>query len=311
MVTPAASSRARVRGWTGKTSGRRASDLVERGHHGAQHLRLVDECRPVERDEPEGVVDPEAGARVGRASPVEVSEKAVDHDVPDQPDTRFVDTLGAEVRVCVLRRREEPGRESVDDDTVDLLRHRAVVRAKPGLDVRHRDVPLDRDERAAERGVHVSDDDDAVGAVRVQPCLERRHHGRGLRAVRSGPDLEVDVGLRDAEIGEQRVRHGVVVVLPRVHQEGVAPRARSVFRSGATLTKLGRAPAMRTGLVIACATTRGRSGGRTQGCRTGSGATCDEVPAPGARPTRGRHVGRRRAPCPCAPPRRRRTRRRP
>ena len=95
----------------------------------------------------------------------------------------------------------------------------AVERAQPRLDVGDGDASLDRDQGAGERGVDVTEHDDLVDRVDLEPFLERGHYAGGLHGVRPRAHAEVDVGLRNAEVPEQGLRHRPVVVLPRVDEQ--------------------------------------------------------------------------------------------
>ena len=55
--------------------------------------------------------------------------------------------------------------------------------------------------------------------MRVERGLEAAHHLGGLRRMAAGPDVEVDVGSRQAEVGEQAAAHVLVVVLAGVDQQ--------------------------------------------------------------------------------------------
>ena len=107
----------------------------------------------------------------------------------------------------------------VGGEAVRLLGHPPVEAAQTGLDVRNRHVQLRRGERRGERRVGV-----AVGEHHVRPVLEDRRlerlqHAGGLPSMRSGADAEVEVRLRNSELGEEDVRHRRVVMLPGMHDQ--------------------------------------------------------------------------------------------
>ena len=79
--------------------------------------------------------------------------------------TRPGDVLAVEDLLRAVVGREEQLREPVGLDPVVLLRHRVVVAAQPGLDVRQRDAGLDSCPRAAERRVRVAVDEHPVGPL--------------------------------------------------------------------------------------------------------------------------------------------------
>ena len=84
------------------------------------------------------------------------------------------DALAREVLAPAALGHEERVGDRVGQHAVDLLGHRAVERAQPGLDVRDRDPLLHRDERARDRAVDVADDhDDGRRAPRRGPARTR------------------------------------------------------------------------------------------------------------------------------------------
>ena len=116
----------------------------------------------------------------------------------------------------------------VGDQPVRLLGHAPVEAAQARLDVGERQVQLRRGERRCQRRVGV-----AVGQHEVRPALEHRglerlQHARRLAAVAARADAEIEVGLRDAELGEEDVGHRRVVVLAGVHDEVLDARAAGV-----------------------------------------------------------------------------------
>src|SRR5207302_11491239 len=63
--------------------------------------------------------------------------------------------------------------------------------------------------------------------------LDSRQHRAGLLAVRAGPHAEVHVGSREIEAVEKDARHGVIVVLTRMHEHfGVALAQQTTDRCG-------------------------------------------------------------------------------
>ena len=132
----------------------------------------------------------------------------------------------------------------VGEQAVVLLRHRRVEAAQAGLEVRDRDVELDRGERAGERRVDVARDDDAGRAPLEQHLLDADERPRRLLAVRAGADAEEDVRLGQAELGRGRrptCRRRSAGRCGRAMTS--APGSRWSARcTGATFMKFGRAP---------------------------------------------------------------------
>ena len=152
--------------------------------------------------------------------------------------------VAAQVRGRVVGGRQQDGRELVGEDPVDLLGHRSIERAQPGLDVRDRDAPLGGDQRGGERRVDVSDHDDEVGALRpAAPARSasspRRSARRGCRCRRAGR------GREPAGRGRRRTRRPCADRSAGRCGPAAARRrgARGAPRMiGAILTKFGRAP---------------------------------------------------------------------
>ena len=111
------------------------------------------------------------------------------HQVADLDDP-VPEPLRRQVRDGGRGRREQPAREMVGDDAVELLGHRPVEAAQAGLDVRDGDPELRRGERAGERGVGVAVDEDGIRPFGEQDRLEGEQHPRGLLRVRPATDAQ-------------------------------------------------------------------------------------------------------------------------
>ena len=98
--------------------------------------------------------------------------------------------------------------------------------------MRDLDAELRRYEGRGRRGVHIAVDDDPVRHLLDQDRLDALHDARGLRRMAQRADLEVDVGLANAEIVEEGAGQRIIVVLARVHDDLVdtSPLARSKDR---------------------------------------------------------------------------------
>ena len=103
-------------------------------------------------------------------------------------------------------------------DAVELLRHRAVVRAHPGLDVRDRHARLRARQRARHRRVRVAVDEQHVGALGLDQRLQRGEHARGLPGVRAAAEIEPVLRPRQRQLVEEHARELVVVVLAGVDE---------------------------------------------------------------------------------------------
>ena len=189
-------------------------------HEALQARRIVDRARPMRRREH---VLACADARLAQRLLVGARARGddpgdVDHDVADDLD-RAGDRFAREVVRRALRGHEQQVADVVGDDAVELLGHRAVERAHPGLDVRDGDPQLRRCERARERRVRVAVDEHRVGLLGAQQIAERGEHARRLLGVRAAAELQLDVRARHRELAHEDRRQLVVVVLARVDEQ--------------------------------------------------------------------------------------------
>ena len=142
----------------------------------------------------------------------------VHHHVANLADT-LDDPLPAEILDRGVAGAEEERGEGVDQDPVQLLGHRPVERAKPGLHVRHRDAQLGRRQGACQRRVGVPVDEDGVGSLRQDRLLDAGQHAARLLRMRSRADLEPVLGIAQFELVEEDLRELAVVVLARVEDD--------------------------------------------------------------------------------------------
>ena len=80
----------------------------------------------------------------------------------------------------------------------------------------HGDVDFGGRHSTGEGGVGVAVEDDAVEVIVEQHLLDAANHAGGLEAMGAGADPEVEVGLGDAQLVEEDLRHVGVVVLAGV-----------------------------------------------------------------------------------------------
>ena len=209
-----------ARAWVDREhDGNGRGEARERLDRRLEQGRVVDERRPVERDEAV-VAGPQPQLLPGRrgAGGLDVREHRVDHRVPDEVRQREVDPLALEVVERALGVDEQDAADVVGDEPVVLLGHRPVVAPQAGLEMGDRDVELHRRERAGERRVDVAGDDDEVGLPVEQDPLDPDERPRRLLRVGARADAEEDVRLRQVELGEEDVRHVRVVVLAGVDE---------------------------------------------------------------------------------------------
>jgi hypothetical protein len=201
----------------------RHRQLGQRAEDRRQPLGVVGVVRPVQGRQQERLGGVDALGQLGRrelAGPdlVADAQADVDHHVTGQPGA-VRQALRREVAHGLLGRGQQQVGAVVGEDAVVLLRHAPVEGAQAGLQVGDRQVHLHGGQRAGDGGVGVAVDEHPVGLLAVQHRVERREHRAGLHAVAAGADAEVDVGVRDAEAGEEDVGEVRVVMLPGVHDD--------------------------------------------------------------------------------------------
>lgn len=197
-------------------------EFAEQFHDRVQVFRSVDVRRAMERDVDEvflfEFVPGEDGAGTGLGK---IFDKRIDHDIADKLDLGGGNTFAEEVFIAVGRRGEKQVGETIGDQAIDFLGHGAVEAAEAGFEMGDFDTQLGSHERAPHGGIDVADNDDPVWLFLEADGLERGHDVRGLNGVRTGADREIDVGRRDAEFGEEDVRHFGVVMLPGMNEDGL------------------------------------------------------------------------------------------
>ena len=188
--------RARARMQRNENRRRQRADQL---HERAQALGGVDVARPVRREQ-----QVLTRLKAARAHGVEVAPGVlrpahgnVDHHVSHEHRPAR-EALGAQVLAGRLGRAQQQVAEVVGDHAVELLGHRAVVRAHARLDVHQRDVRQPGRERARERGVRVAVHECRIGAQLLQHGAERDQHARGLGRVGAAPEPQLAVRLREA-----------------------------------------------------------------------------------------------------------------
>jgi hypothetical protein len=134
------------------------------------------------------------------------------------------DALGRKVVDRDLRRAEQQVGHRVDEHAVDLLRHRPVEGAQPGLDVRDAQAELHRGHRRRQRRVGVAVDDHPVRRLGREHRLDPLKDAPCGLGVGAGADLEAVRRRRDAQLVVEDAGQAVVVVLPGVDQHHVRHR---------------------------------------------------------------------------------------
>jgi hypothetical protein len=167
-------------------------------------------------------------------------QRDVDHHVAHELDSPG-DVLALEVGHRGRRGAQQQVGEVVGEDAVDLLGHRAIEGAHPGLDVGDRHVGLGGRKPAGERRVRVAVDEDEVGLLDGDERTERGEHPRRLIGVRAAVDAELALGPRHAELVDEDRRELVVVVLAGVDEQLVVLGAQQA-RDGGRLDELRAVP---------------------------------------------------------------------
>lgn len=106
----------------------------------------------------------------------------------------------------------------VGDDAIDLLGHGAVEGPQPGLDMCDGNVQLGGHEGAGQRRVGIAVDQNAVGAQGFQHRFELLKHGACHRPMPTAMDLQIVVGLLDAQLGKEDVGHLGIEMLAGMDQ---------------------------------------------------------------------------------------------
>jgi hypothetical protein len=156
-------------------------------------------------------------------------------------DPRFGNAFAQQIGVRAFLRREQQIRDLIGEDAIDLFRHRAVETAQARFHVYYGHAFLDRDERAGERRVHVADDEHGRWPLAIEHGLEAPHDLGGLHGVRSGADLQIDVGVGYAERGEVLAVHFGIVMLAGMHKQHRDRRVSVLHRAdhGRNLHEIG------------------------------------------------------------------------
>ena len=133
--------------------------------------------------------------------------------------TPSVDGLGGEIARGELGGAEEQLGQPVDDDPVELLRHRAVEGAQPRLDVGDGNADLCGGQRSGEGRVRVAVDEHPVRLLGEHRRLDPWQHARRLLGVRPRACLQAVLRRVEPELVEEDLREPGIVVLPGVQHD--------------------------------------------------------------------------------------------
>ena len=196
--------------------------LAQRRGDAREHDRVIDVRRSMKCHDAiarMSLLEGQRSTRCRRRTQQRVTliEHVVDHHMTDVVHRLRTLALAQQVLLAAGLGDEEPVGDRIGHEAVDLLGHRHVATAQPGLDVSHRNAELLRDDGAGERRVHVADDDHRSGAIGLAQFFERHHHFRGLLRVGAAASAEMMIGFRNTQFLEEHIAHLAVVVLARVH----------------------------------------------------------------------------------------------
>ena len=79
------------------------------------------------------------------------------------------------------------------------------------------------DEAAGERRIDIAHHDDPIGPRLQTDALIGDHDAAGLLGVAAAADPEIDVGIGQAEFGEESGRHGIIVMLAGMDDHRIGP----------------------------------------------------------------------------------------
>lgn len=204
----------------GPHHGQRAGGGSQRFYDGGQALGVVGVLLAVDGGQHivvfrQAQLGHQAGAGLYAAA---VVQGHVIHHVAHLHDAACGIALALQVGGGCLRGGEQPARDAVGEDAVDLLGHGHVEAAQPGFDMRHGDVQLGGGQRAGQGGIGVAIDQHGIGALVLQHFFDLDQHAPGHGAVAAAVNVQKVVGLFHAQLGKEDVGHVGVKVLAGVHQ---------------------------------------------------------------------------------------------
>jgi hypothetical protein len=169
-----------------------------------------------------GVAPGRLAAQGGRSrhGAVEVAAQGVDHDVADEMHPFRRDAFPFQVVQGGALGGEQQVGDLVGQHPIDLFRHGPVETAQAGFHVDHLHALLGRHQGAGDGGIDVAHHQHRPRPLRVQHRFEGAHDLGGLHGMAGGTHLQIDVRPGNAELLEEAVAHGRVVMLAGMHQFG-------------------------------------------------------------------------------------------
>ena len=118
-----------------------------------------------------------------------VTQKAVNHDVPDQENFLGRDAFVFQIVDAALLGDEKQAGNRIGQLAIDFLWHSHVEAAQSGLDVRHFNAQLHRCKSCRDGGIHVAHNEYHLRLVVEQNRLKSFHDFAGLDRVAARTDL--------------------------------------------------------------------------------------------------------------------------
>ena len=215
----------------GKNNRDQPSDFLQRTQNAPERDLLINVRRSMQRQH---CIVPVVEVQVlshGRSfRPIEISQQRIDHDVADESNSLSRNSFSAQVRIGILRRREQKIGDLIRQQPIDLFRHRAIAAAQSRFDVRDFNAELRTYQRARDRRIDIANDDYPIRLLCFNDGFERLHDRRGLRGMTPRSDTEMDVRLGHFQIAKERIGHAGFVMLSSVKENRLKLSAASFHR---------------------------------------------------------------------------------
>lgn len=130
--------------------------------------------------------------------------------------TRLKETLSPQITYCSIGGSETNGRKLVTNNTIDLLRHSHIERAKARFNVKYGHMMLRSSHRSGQGRISVAIKHNAIKSVGRQHLLYTLDHLSSLNAVSTRTDSQIVRWGRYAQFAEKHLRHICVIMLARV-----------------------------------------------------------------------------------------------
>src|SRR5579864_8508858 len=162
----------------------------------------------------------QARQNVGLPGFLDVHPQRVDHQIAHQVNVVCWNTFGEQIPPSAILGDEQKVGNSIRHHAVDLLGHGPIETSQAGLDVNDGYLQLFGHQGAGHGGVDVADHQYRIGTLLDRHRFEALHDLARLLRVRAYTDLEIEFRRGHRQIAEELAGHLVVVVLPRVYDEG-------------------------------------------------------------------------------------------